>query len=92
MDIITLIGYCILLAILWESGIIGIVIIACIIAFLWESKIIQWLLIITGIVIAIIVTIEHLIKIKKYKNETPQERAERLKTEQMIEDWRKQFK
>lgn len=28
----------------------------------------------------------------KYKNETPQERAERLKTEQMLEDWRKQFK
>ena len=28
----------------------------------------------------------------KYKNETPQERAERLKTEQMLVDWRKQFK
>ena len=28
----------------------------------------------------------------KYKNETPQERAERLKIEQMLENWRKQFK
>ncbi|CCY62885.1 unknown [Clostridium sp. CAG:967] len=89
MDIFTL---SVLLAFLWESGIIGIVVIACIVAFLWESKIIQWLLISTGIVIAIIATIEHLIKIEKYKNETPQERAERLKTEQMIENWRKQFK
>lgn len=89
MDIFTL---SVLLAFLWEKDIIGIVVITCIVAFLWESKIIQWLLIITGIVIAIIAIIEHLIKVEKYKNETPQERAERLKTEQMIEDWRKQFK
>ncbi|MBP3923639.1 hypothetical protein J6E39_00175 [bacterium] len=33
-----------------------------------------------------------LLKYLQTKNETPQERAERLKTEQMIEDWRKQFK
>lgn len=82
----------ILLAILWESGIIPLFFLACLVVFLWEYKIIQWLLIITVIVIAIIAIIEHLIKAEKYKNETLQERAERLKTEQMIEDWRKQFK
>lgn len=82
----------ILLAILWESGIIPLFILACLVVFLWEYKIIQWLLIVTGIVTAIISIREHLIKAEKYKNETPQERAERLKTEQMIEDWRKQFK
>lgn len=92
MEILHLIAFGILLAFLLKSGIIGILITACIVVFLWESKIIQWLLIIAVIVIAIIATIEHLIKIEKYKNETPQERAERLKTEQMIEDWRKQFK
>ncbi len=37
MDIITLIGYCILLAILWQSGIIGIFILACVAVFLWEK-------------------------------------------------------
>lgn len=82
----------ILLAILWESGIIPLFFLACLVVFLWEYKIIQWLLIIIGAGIAIIAIIEHLIKAEKYKNETPQERAERLKTEQMIEDWRKQFK
>lgn len=37
MDIFTLIGCCFLLAILWNSGIIPLFILACIIAFLWEK-------------------------------------------------------
>lgn len=53
MDIFTLIGWCILLAILWESGIIGIFIFACIVVFVWEkcSEIIITVLFLSGLVL-----------------------------------------
>ena len=37
MDIFTLIGLSILLVFLWESGIIGMFILACVLVFLWEK-------------------------------------------------------
>ena len=37
MDILTLIGLSILLAFLWESGIIGVFVFACIVVFVWEK-------------------------------------------------------
>lgn len=37
MDIFTLIGLSVLLVFLWESGIIGMFILACVLVFLWEK-------------------------------------------------------
>lgn len=37
MDIFTLIGFSVLLVFLWESGIIGMFILACVLVFLWEK-------------------------------------------------------
>ena len=69
---------------------IAIVVLACILAFIFEN----WLKIIIGLVIlvSLLLCIAFIVDYLKYKDETPQERAERLKTEQMIEDWRKRFK
>ena len=55
MDILTLIGCCILLVILWESGILGIFIFACIVVFVWEkcSEIIITILFLSGLVLVL---------------------------------------
>lgn len=53
MDILTFIGCCISLTILWESGILGIFIFACIVVFVWEkcSEIIIIILLLSGLVL-----------------------------------------
>lgn len=53
MDTLNLICCVILLAILWESGIIGVFIFACIVVFVWEkcSEIIITILVLTGLVL-----------------------------------------
>lgn len=53
MDILTLISLCVLLVILWESGILGIFIFACIVVFVWEkcSEIIITVFLLSGLVL-----------------------------------------
>lgn len=42
--------------------------------------------------IFVLVAIAYIIDYLKYKDETEEERAERLKLEEMLDKWRKQFK
>ena len=53
MDIFTLIGLAILLAFLWESGIIGLFALTCVLVFLWEkfNAIILTILVLSALVL-----------------------------------------
>lgn len=44
------------------------------------------------LVFFVLVAIAYIIDYLKYKDETGEERAERLKLEEMLDKWRKQFK
>lgn len=52
-----------------------------------------WVILLIGIIgFLVLLVISYIIDYYKYKDETPEERAERLKLEDMLDKWRKQFK
>lgn len=87
----------ILLKLLGSSGgnsgclpVIMIVILAIIIVFLFEHI---WLILSICIIgFLLLLGIAYIKDYLKYKDETEEERAERLKLEEMLDKWRKQFK
>lgn len=78
------------------ASLFGWILLIILLVLIWEYKIYIFLFFLT-----LMLTIYILIKTKeyfkkkedaiKYKDETPEEREERLKTEKMIEEWRKKF-
>lgn len=91
MDII-IIGC--LIALLWETGcfptlIAGFILLGCLV-FLKKHFLIIALTCL--LVFFVLVAIAYIIDYLKYKDETEEERAERLKLEEMLDKWRKQFK
>lgn len=91
MDII-IIGC--LIALLWETGclptlIAGFILLGCLV-FLKKHFLIIALTCL--LVFFVLVAIAYIIDYLKYKDETEEERVERLKLEEMLDKWRKQFK
>lgn len=91
MDIFTLIGFSILLAILWKSRIIPLFILACIVAFLWEKF---------NVIIITIFILAGLTLLLKYvfydckEDKTPKtlEELERLKNLEKVREWSRRNK
>lgn len=91
MDIVTLIGLCALLTILWESGIIPAVIAVCVIILLWKYYVIQIVLMIALMGTALGIIGKHLLQQERYKKETPEERKQREDLEK-IREWSRRNK
>lgn len=91
MDIFTLIGFCFLLAALWESRIIPIFILACIVAFLWEkfNELIITIVIVSGLVLLLKYIFQDNKEDKAPK--TPEE-LERLKNLEKVREWSRRNK
>lgn len=92
MDIIIIIGC--LIVLLWGTGCFPTLIVGCILlgCFVFLKKHFLIIAITCLLVFFILVAIAYIIDYLKYKDETEEERAERLKLEEMLDKWRKQFK
>ncbi len=88
MNNLTLIG---LLALLWESGIIGIFVLACIVAFLWEkfNEIIITIVIVSVLVLLLKYVFQYCKEDKTPK--TPEE-LERINNLEKVREWSKRNK
>lgn len=83
-----------LIALLWETGclpvlIVGFILLCC---FIFLKKYFLIIALTCLLVFFVLVVIAYIIDYLKYKDETEEERAERLKLEEMLDKWRKQFK
>lgn len=92
MDIVIIIGC--LIVLLWGTGcfpalIVSFILLGCFV-FLKEHFLIIALTCL--FLFFVLVVIAYIIDYLKYKDETEEERAERLKLEEMLDKWRKQFK
>ena len=63
------------------------IVLAILLVFAWEHKVFICVLLLSCIVLGYLVP--KIIDYFMYKDETPEERAERLKLNKMIEEWRK---
>lgn len=88
MNFLTILGISCLIAILWEC--LPLIAAACFIVFL--VKYFPIILLICIAVFLVFIGLAYAIDYFKYRNETPKERTERLKREEMLEKWRSQFK
>lgn len=83
-----------LIALLWETGCLPVLVVCFILlgclVFLKEHFLI--IALICLVVFFVLVVIAYITDYLKYKDETEEERTERLKLEEMLDKWRKQFK
>ena len=68
-------------------NLLGCIILAILLALAWEHKVFICVLLCS--IIAVGYLVYKVSDYYKYKDETPEERAERIKTSKMIEEWRK---
>ena len=78
------------------ASLIGWFFLIVLLVLVWEYKVYIFIFLMTLILaVYILAKINEYLKKKedaiKYKDETPEEKEERLKTEKMIEEWRKKF-
>ena len=69
------------------TGLFGFFVLVILLAFLWEH-----IILICGVIICILVGIylySEIMDYIKYRDEIPEERAERIKLEEMKDEWRK---
>lgn len=99
MDIFTLIGLAILLAFLWESGIIGLFALTCVLVFLWEkfNAIILTILVLS----ALVLMLKYVFQVLGYmflqgctKNKTPKNAKEQELEENLkkVREWSRRNK
>ncbi len=71
-------------------SLLGWVFLIILLVLIWEYKLYIFLFIISVVAFFAVKTI--ISERKKYKDETPQQREERLKTNKMIEEWREKYR